>query len=71
MSKVSNLTLIRLLPVLLTTTAAFFYIADVEGPDAYVVRNAVPLVVLVILSAMSLYRGGGSWNGAGWRVDLT
>lgn len=70
MSKKSNLTLIRLLPVLLTTLAAFFYVVEVEGPEAYVLRNAVPLVVLVMLSAISLYRGGGSWNGAGWRWPL-
>ncbi len=70
MGKVSNQTLIRLLPVLLITAAAIAYVADVEGPDAYVLRNAVPLVILVVLSAITLFRGGGSWNGAGWRWPL-
>ena len=70
MGKVSNLTLIRLLPILLISAAAIAYVADVEGPGAYVLRNAVPLVVLVVLSAVTLYRGGGSWNGAGWRWPL-
>ncbi len=70
MGKVSTPTLIRLLPILLITAAAIAYVADVEGPGAYVLRNAVPLVVLVVLSAVTLYRGGGNWNGAGWRWPL-
>ena len=69
-SKASNLTLIRLLPVLLVTTAAYFYIAEVEGPDAYEMRNGVPLIALVVLSAITLYRGGGRWHGAGWSWPL-
>ena len=70
MSKLSNLTLIRLLPVLLVIAAAYFYIAAVEEPDAYLLRNAVPLIALVVLSATTLYRGGGSWHGAGWGWPL-
>jgi hypothetical protein len=65
-----RLVLVRLLPVLLVTAAAMAYIADVEGPDAYVLRNAAPLILLVVLSAITLYRGGGSWTGAGWRWPL-
>lgn len=60
---------IRLLPVLLLTAAAMAYVADV-GPEAYVQRNAVPLILFVLLSVLTLYRGGGSWIGAGWRWPL-
>lgn len=65
MSKVSNLLLIRLLPVVLITVAAYSYVADVERPVAYVLRNAVPFIVLIVLAAITLYRGGGTWNGEG------
>lgn len=70
MARVSNLALVRLLPVVLITIAAVVYVGDVEGPDAYVTRNAVPMIVLVVLSAVTLYRGGGSWTGRGWRWPL-
>lgn len=65
-----KLILVRLLPVLLGTGAAMFYIAEVQGPQAYVLRNAVPLLLLVALSALTLFKGGGSWIGAGWRWPL-
>lgn len=70
MASLPKLALVRLLPVLLITAAAMAYIADVEGPEAYVVRNAAPLILLVVLSVLTLYRGGGSWTGAGWRWPL-
>lgn len=70
MAKSPPLILTRLLPVLLTATAAMAYIMDVEGGDAYVVRNAVPLILLVILSVVTLLRGDGNWIGAGWRWPL-
>lgn len=70
MAKVSKLILVRLLPVLLTTAAAMAYIGDIEGPDAYVIRNVLPMFVLIGLSIVALYRGRGSWIGAGWRWPL-
>ena len=70
MAKSPKLILIRLLPVLLVAAAAMAYIADVEGPDAYLMRNFAPLIILVALSALTLYRGDGSWSGAGWRWPL-
>jgi hypothetical protein len=60
----------RLLPVLFVTLAGMFYVAYVEGPDAYAVRNLIPMLVVIILSAVTLYKGGGSWTGAGWRWPL-
>ena len=70
MAKAIKLVLIRLLPVLLIAAAAMAYVADVEGPDAYAIRNVAPLILLVALSALTLYRGDGSWTGAGWRWPL-
>ena len=70
MASAFKLILIRLLPVLFVTGAAVAYIFDVQGSDAYVLRNTVPMIVLVGLSALSLYRGAGSWIGAGWRWPL-
>ena len=70
MAKRINLILIRLLPVLLIVTAATAYMVDVEGRDAYAIRNAAPLILLVVLSAVTLLRGEGSWIGAGWRWPL-
>lgn len=70
MGKVSKLIVIRLLPVLLITASAIVYISHIEGPDAYAIRNAVPMIVFSILSAITLYRGSGSWGGAGWRLPL-
>ena len=57
MASEARLILIRLLPVVFVAAAATAYVADVEGADAYVVRNAAPLVLLIGLSALTLYRG--------------
>lgn len=66
----AKLMLVRLLPVLLVAAAAISYVAAVEGPGAYALRNSLPIVVLIALSALTLYRGGGSWIGGGWRWPL-
>lgn len=60
-------TVVRILPVLFVTLAAVAYVAYVEGADAFAVRNSVPMLVLILLAALTLYRGGGSWRGADWR----
>ena len=36
----------------------------------WVVRNLVPLLALVLLSWLTLYRGNGRWSGAGMRMPL-
>jgi hypothetical protein len=61
---------IRLLPVLLVTIAAMAYVVHVEGADAYVARNITPMLIVIALSAVTLYKGRGSWTGAGWRWPL-
>ncbi len=62
--------LIRLLPVFLVTSGAMTYVAWVEGPDAYALRNLAPMLVVILLSAIALHRGAGSWHGAGWQWPL-
>lgn len=56
----------RLLPVLFVTFAAIAYAFHVEGPDAYALRNAAPMLCVLALAAVTLYRGGGQWSGRGW-----
>ena len=70
MAKATRLILIRLLPALFITAAATAYIMDVEGPDAYAIRNTVPVALLLVLSALTLLRGKGNWTGAGWSWPL-
>lgn len=60
----------RLLPVLLLGTAAAFWFADVQEGGPWVARNLVPLLALVLLCWLTLYRGDGRWSGAGMRMPL-
>jgi len=60
----------RLLPVACAAAAAMVYVAYVEGDDAYVPRNVVPMLMSVALAAVTLYKGGGTWTGGGWRWPL-
>ena len=60
----------RLLPVLLVAVAAGLWFADVQDGGPWIGRNLVPLAVLVILSYVTLRRGGGRWSGAGMRMPL-
>jgi hypothetical protein len=60
----------RLLPVLLVAVAAGLWFADVQDGGTWVARNLAPLAVLVILSYVTLRRGGGRWSGAGMRMPL-
>lgn len=60
----------RLLPVLLVALAAGLWFADVQNGGPWIARNLAPLAVLVILSYVTLRRGGGNWSGAGMRMPL-
>ena len=62
--------LLRLAPVVLITVAAGFWFADVQQYGPWVLRNLVPLVVLVALAALTLHRGAGTWRGGGMRLPL-
>ena len=60
----------RLLPVLLVAVAAGLWFADVQNGGPWIGRNLAPLAVLVVLSYVTLRRGGGRWSGAGMRMPL-
>ena len=62
--------IIRLLPVLLLILAAAFWFAEVQQGGPWVARNLAPLLALVLLSWLTLYRGNGRWTGAGMRMPL-
>ena len=62
--------LVRLAPVLCVTAATLLYIVDVQGPGAYAARNALPVLAVLIMSGIVLYRGEGRWNGRGPRWPL-
>jgi hypothetical protein len=70
MSNNVKLTLWRLLPVVLVAAAAAFWFNDVQEGGPYVLRNLLPLALLVLLAAFVLYRGGGRWTGSGKRLPL-
>ncbi len=60
----------RLLPIILISTAAAFWFNDVQEGGPYVLRNLIPLVILVLLSGLVLHQGGGHWTGSGKRLPL-
>lgn len=62
--------LVRLLPLLLVTTAAAVWFNDVQSGGPFVLQNLVPLLVLVLLAIITLWRGNGVWTGSGWRLPL-
>lgn len=61
---------VRLLPVMLVAAAAGFWFADVQQGGPYLLRNLLPLGLLVGLSYLTLRRGNGRWSGAGMRMPL-
>ena len=65
-----RLMLVRLLPLVLLVIAAAAWINDVQGGGPYVLRNLVPPLVLLVLAAITLRRGAGTWTGGGWRLPL-
>ena len=60
----------RLLPVIFITVASALWIADVQEGGPYVLRNLIPLILLVLISWVTLYRGNGKWSGSGMRLPL-
>lgn len=59
--------LIRLSPALFVTAAAAIYVLKVEAGVAYPFRNLAPMLIVILLSVVTLARGGGRWTGSGWR----
>ena len=60
----------RIAPVVMIVLAAGAWINEVQSSGPYVLRNLVPLLALVAFAALTLYRGGGEWRGAGMKVSL-
>jgi hypothetical protein len=65
-----RLIFLRLAPVLFVILAAGFWFNDVQEGGQYVVRNLVPPLTVVLLSALTLLCGDGHWTGSGWRLPL-
>ena len=63
-------TLIRLLPVVLLVLAIAVWFNDVQNGGLYLIRNLVPVFTIVLLTALTLVRGGGRWGGSGWQMLL-
>ena len=70
MDDAGRYTLVRLLPVLLVTVAAGAWFSHVQEGGPYVLRNLLPLAVLVLLAWLTLRRGNGRWSGSGLRMSL-
>ena len=66
----ARLMFVRLLPLFLVVVAAGFWFNDVQAGGPYVGRNLVPPLVMMLLAAITLYRGKGTWTGSGWGLLL-
>ena len=62
--------IVRLLPVVLIALAAGFWFFDVQDGGPFALRNLIPLIILVLLASVTLWRGKGEWTGSGWRLPL-
>jgi len=60
----------RLLPVIFISVAAAFWFNEVQQGGPYVLRNLVPLAILVLLSGLVLIRGDGHWTGSSKQMAL-
>ncbi len=70
MKSLTSLIVVRLLPVLFVVVAAIAYMFYVEGQDAYAIRNALPVLIVLPLAVLTLRIGEGHWAGSGWRWPL-
>ena len=61
---------VRILPVVLICVAAGLWFADVRQGGPWMLRNLLPLAVLLGLCFLTLRRGGGRWSGNGMRMPL-
>lgn len=61
---------LRLAPLLLLTLAAAYWFNEVQEGGPWVLRNLVPPTLVVVLAIVTLFRGGSTWTGSGWRMPL-
>jgi hypothetical protein len=64
------LILVRLAPLVLVSLAAAAWFREVQGGGPYVLRNVLPMLLMLVLASITLWRGGGSWTGSGWSWPL-
>ena len=69
-SNTIKLIFLRLLPVVLVSAVAAFWFNDVQQGGPYMLRNLIPLALLILLSILVLVLGNGQWGGAGKRLPL-
>ena len=50
--------------------ATIAYMAEVQGDSGYVLRNTIPVLIVVALAVTTLKRGAGTWSGSGLRWPL-
>ena len=62
--------LLRLLPVVLLLLTAAVWFNDVQDSGPCVPRNLLPLAIVVLLSALTLWQGKGSWKAGSWQLAL-
>jgi len=67
---VTRLVLVRVLPVLLLLVAMAAWFSEVQDTRQYLLRNFIPLGIVLLLSVLTVWRGQGRWNGAGKRMAL-
>jgi hypothetical protein len=56
--------------VIVAVAAAMAYVVYVEWPGPYVAMNVLPMLVVIVLAFICLYRGGGRWSGSGFKWPL-
>jgi hypothetical protein len=69
-SNTFRLIILRLLPVILVSLAAALWFNEVQEGGPYVLRNLLPLALLVLFCALTLFLGDGRWAGTGKRLPL-
>lgn len=62
----TRLVAIRLLPVVLVLAAAGLWFHEVQEGSPHVLRNFIPLMIVLLLALVTLWRGDGRWTGSGW-----
>ncbi len=64
----TRLVFVRVLPVLLLLLAAAAWFGEVQETRQYLLRNYLPLGIVLLLSVWAVWRGQGRWGGAGKRL---